>query len=102
MLAFSKEKLKLRIVQNKYIRFCLNLPLTCYINPSINWLAVSDRVEYCIANTVFKYWSRIVPGYIDEMFNPSPCRYSTRSQMALDIPLRKTNAERKSLSYGQK
>ena len=32
------------------------------------WLPVSDRVEYCIANTVFKYWNGIVPGYIHEMF----------------------------------
>ena len=107
-LPFLKKnlKLKLRIVQNKYIRFCLNLPLRCYIDRShfrkINWLPVSNRVEYCITNTVLKYWSRIVPGYIDEMFNPSLCRYSTRSQMVLDIPLRKTNKERKSLSHGQK
>ena len=26
----------------------------------VNWLPVSDRAESCIANTVFKYWSRIV------------------------------------------
>ena len=30
----------------------------------INWLPVSDRVEYCIVNTVFKYWNGIVPGCI--------------------------------------
>ena len=74
-----------------------------HIDPShfrkINWLPVSDRVEYCIANTVFKYWNGIVPGYIHEMFKPSLCRYSTRSQMALDIPLRKTNTGQKSLSF---
>ena len=33
------------------------------------------------------------------MFKPSFCRYSTTSQMALDIPLRKTNTGRKSLSF---
>ena len=58
-----------------------------HIDPSnyrkINWFPV----EYCIANTVFKCWNRIVPGYIHEMFKPSLGRYSTRSQMALDIPL---------------
>ena len=43
-----------------------------HIDPShcskINWLPVSDRVECCIANIVFKCWNGIVPGYIHEMF----------------------------------
>ena len=99
----KNSKLKLRKAQNKCIRFCLNLSPRSHINPShfrkINWLPVSDRVEYCIANTVFKYWNGIVPGYIHEMFKPSLCRYSTRSQMALNIPLRKTISEQKSLSF---
>ena len=98
----KKLKLKLQKAQNKRIRFCLNLPPRSHIGPShfrkISWLPVSDRVEYCIANTVFKYWNGVVPGYIHEMFKPSLCRYSTRSQMALDIPLRKTNTGQKSLS----
>ena len=98
----KKLKLKLQKAQNKRIRFCLNLPLRSHMGPShfrkISWLPVSDRVEYCIANTVFKYWNGVVPGYIHEMFKPSLCRYSTRSQMALDIPLRKTNTGQKSLS----
>ena len=33
------------------------------------------------------------------MFKPSLCRYSTRSEMALDIPLWKTNTGQKSLSF---
>ena len=32
------------------------------------------------------------------MLQPTLCRYSTRSQMALDIPLRKINTGQKSLS----
>ena len=39
------------------------------------------------------------PGYIHDMFKPSLCRYSTRSQMAMNIPLRKTNTGQKSLSF---
>ena len=53
----------------------------------INWLPVSDRVEYRIANTVLKCWNGIVPGYIHEIFKTSFCRYSTRSEMAFIIPL---------------
>ena len=64
-----------------------------------NWLPVSDRVEYCITNTVFKYWDGIVPGYIHEMFKPSLGRYCSRSQIALDIPLRTTNTGQKTLSF---
>ena len=83
-------------------KFSLNLPARFHIDLShfrkINWLPVSDRAEYCIANTVFKYWNGIVPGYIHEMFKPSLCRYSTRSQMTPDIPLRKTNTGQKSIS----
>ena len=82
--------------------FCLNLRPRSHIDPShfrkINWLPVSERVEDCMTNTVFRYWNGIVPGYI-HMFKPSLCRYSTRSLMALDMPLRKTNAGQKSLSF---
>ena len=96
-------KLKRQKAQNKYTHFFLNLPLRSHIDlfhfRKINWLPVSDRAEYCIANTVFKYWNGIVPGYIHEMFKPSLCRYSTRSQMALEIPLRKANTAQKSLSF---
>ena len=33
------------------------------------------------------------------MFQPSLCRYSTRSQMALDIPLQKKNTGQNSLAF---
>ena len=84
-------KLKLQKAQNKCIHFCLNLPSRSRINPfhfrKITWHPVSDRVEYYIATDAFKYWNGIVPGYIHVTFKPSLCRYTTRSQMALDIPL---------------
>ena len=61
------QKLKLQKAQKKCIRFCLNLPPRSHIDPlrsrKINWLPPSDRVEYCITNTVFKYWNGTVPIY---------------------------------------
>ena len=61
-------KLKRQKAQKKFIRFCLNLPPRSHIDPShfrkINWLPVSDRVEYCFPNKVFKYWNGILPGYM--------------------------------------
>ena len=99
----KKLKLKLQKVQNKCIRFCLNLPRRSHIDPfhyrKINWLPIIDRVEYCIVNAFFKYWNKIVTVYIYEMFKPSLCRYTARSLMTLDIPLLKTNTEQKNLSF---
>ena len=99
----KKLKVKLQKPQSKCIRFCLNFPPRSHIDPShfrkINWLPASDRVEYRIANTVFKYWNGIVPEYINGMFKLSLCRYSTRSQTALDLTLWKTDVGQKSLSF---
>ena len=52
-----------------------------------------------MANTVFKYWNGIAPGHINEILKPSLCRYSTRSQMSLDIPLWIANTGQQSLSF---
>ena len=38
-------------------------------------------------------------GYIHEMYKPSLGRYRTRSQMVLNVPLRKTKTGQKSLSF---
>ena len=62
------------------------------------WLLVSNTV-YCTANTAFKHWNGIVLAYIYDMFKPSLCKYSTRSLIAFDIPLGKTNTGQKSLSF---
>ena len=102
-LLMKSLKIKYQKVQNKCICFCVNLLTRSNIDPShfreINWLQASKRVECCIANTVFKCWNGIAPGYIHEIFKPSFCRYSMRSRMALDITLRKTNAGQKRLSF---
>ena len=79
MISSFKEKIKtkLQIDQSNYIHFAL--PPTSRIDRSHFSLA-SNTVDHCFANTVFK---------------PSLLRYSTRSQMTLDIRLRKTNTRQK-------
>ena len=105
MVSSFKDKFKAQTSkpQNKCIRFFLSFPLRSLIHlphfKKINWLLVSDRVEYCIVSNFFKYWNGIVPGYIHKTFKPSICKYSTRSQTALDIPLQKANTGQKSLSF---
>ena len=96
-------KLKLQKAQNKHICFCLNLPLRSHINPlhfrKINWLPTSDRVESVLQIPFLSTRMELHHKIFMEMFKPSQCRYSTRSQMALDIPLLKTNTWEKKLVF---
>ena len=90
-------KTKLKIVQNKCIRFCFKLPLRGHINPSyfrkINWLPVESRAELrtsTTSTTVFKYWKGITPSYLNDMFMRLLNNYNIRSKTVLDIPLCRT------------
>ena len=55
----------------------------------INWLLTKQRVEKRIATKVFNYWKGASSLYVDELFVPSRNKCNTRSQMALEIPLKK-------------
>ena len=76
------ETVKYSALQGSIVRLLLFLL-------HINNLPQSSEEEYCFANTIFKCWIGIVLGYIHEMFKLSLCRCSTKSQMALNIPLQK-------------
>ena len=52
-------------------------------------------IKCCITSTVLKYWNGIAPGCIHKIFKFSRYRCSTRSEMALDIPLQETKTEQK-------
>ena len=96
-------KTKLQIALNKCIHFCLELPPRGHINPSHfrkkNWLPVERKIELYTSATVFKYWKRIAPSYLSDMFIPLLNNYNTRSQMVLDMPLCRTNKGQKSMSF---
>ena len=94
----EKFKIKLQKVQNKYIRFCLNLHPRSRVDPSHlrkrKLHPARDRVEHCIVNTVLS--TRIeLHQNIHEMFKPSFLKCSIKSLVSLDIPLWKTNAGQK-------
>ena len=55
-------------------------------------------IKYCITSTVLKYWNGNAPGCIHKIFKFSRYRCSTRSEMALDIPLQETKTEQKRTS----
>ena len=94
-------KAKLQIAQNKCIRFCLELPPRGHVSLShfrrINWLPVEHRIELCTSTTIFKYWKGKALSYLNDMFMPLLNNYNTRLQIALDIPLCRTNEEQKSV-----
>ena len=53
-------KKKLQTLQNKCIRFCLNLNNRDHIGltefEKINWLPINDHFEQCISSTTFKFF----------------------------------------------
>ena len=66
----------------------------------INWLPTKSRVEQCLALNVYKYFNKIAPSYVNDLFLRSRNLYNTRrSHTALDIPLKKSNTGQKSISY---
>ena len=89
-------KKKLQTLQNKCIRFCLNLNNRDHIGSTefekINWLPINDRFEQCISSTTFKFFNDRSPA-----FKPTghPITNTRVSFPKLVQPLRNPN-------YGQK
>ena len=54
----NRLKSKVQILQNKRIRFCLNLDSKAHLGltelEKINWLPINDRFELCISSMTFK------------------------------------------------
>ena len=101
----NRLKLKLQILQNKCIRFCLNLDSKAHIGltefEKINWLTINDRFEQCISSITFKYFNYLSPLYMYDVFKlAGQNTTATRTSLfKLNQPLRKTNHRQKSLSF---
>ena len=101
------KKLKNRIhtLQNKCIRFCLQLDKMPYISQNefakINWLPIEERYNQCINSIAFKYFDNQCPHYLNEVFmKPSESSLSPRtSYQKLQQPFRKTNTGQNTLSF---
>ena len=98
-------KKKLQTLQNKCIRFCLNLNNRDHIGltefEKINWLPINDRFEQCISSTTFKFFNKRSPAYMNDVFKPAghPNTNTRASFIKLIQPLRNTNYGQKTLSY---
>ena len=96
----KKFKTKLQTLQNKCVRFCLQLDHRAHVGitefKKINWLPVDYRFRQVIAANVFKFFDDKCPLYMKDVFDKScMSQASTRNSiMKLSKPLRRT-------SYGQ-
>ena len=101
----NRLKSKLQMLQNKCIRFCLNLHSKANIGltefEKINWLSINDRFERCVGSVTFKYFIYLSPLYMNDVFTLTGQNTSaTRTSLfKLSQPLRKTNHGQKCLSY---
>ena len=88
----KKFKTKLQTLQNKCVRFCLQLDNKAHVGitefKQINWLPVNYRFRQCLAANVFKFFDDKCPLYMKDVFD-KPCisQASTRnSTMKLSQP----------------
>ena len=101
----QKLKKKLQIMQNKYIRFCLQLDKMSTIShkefKDLNWLPVINKFEQCVISIVFRFISGNCPYYLNEVFKLAPeGNISLRNKfLKLKRPIRNTNTGQKALSF---
>ena len=93
----KKFKTKLQTLQNKCVRFCLQLDNKAHVGitefKQINWLPVNYRFRQCLAANMFKFFDDKCPLYMKDVFD-KPCISqvsTTNSTMKLSQPLRRTN-----------
>ena len=91
-------KKKLQTLQNKCIRFCLNLNNTDHTGltefEKINWPPKNERFEQCISSITNKFFN-------NTFFKPAghPSTNTRASFLKLKQPLRNTDHGQKTLSY---
>ena len=92
-------------MQNKCIRFCLNLGNLDHIGTKefkkIKWLNTSDRFIQCVCSAAFNFIHKNCPDYMSDIFHIAfQGNIDTRSSfLKLKQPLRKTNMGQNSISF---
>ena len=100
----KRLKSKLQILQNKCIRFCLNLNNRAHIGQKefeqINWLPFNDRFKQIISSVSFKFCNNTSPPYMNHVFKPAgqPNTTTRASLLKSNQPLRRTNHGQKIFS----
>ena len=83
-----KSYRKIKIMQNKWIRFCLRLDKMQHISLTqfrlINWLPTKERVHQCINALTFKFVDNNCPFYLNEIFEFAlPCWINTKNNFTV-------------------
>ena len=101
----KKLKDKLKVTQDKGIRFCLKLQCREHISnehlQKLNCLPINQRFKQCVTSTIFIFAQNKCPAYTNENFRPAEnIRINTRnSSLKLRHPFRKTSTGENDLSY---
>ena len=67
---------------------------------AIYWLPTKNRVDQHICVNIMKFFKGTAPAYADEIFQPvDQSRVTRRSKFKLNLPIRKSSAGQKCLSY---
>ena len=100
----KKFKSKLQTVQNRFIRYCVQLDNRSQTGEKhfekLNWLPVSERFNQYLCSNAFKFFKETCPLYFHDIYRQSgQNQANTRSVLKLKHPLRNTCSGQKDLSY---
>ena len=95
----------MQAIQNKCIRFCLQLDSRRHIGikefEQLNWFPVFERFNQCICSNAFKFFNENCPPYLYDLYKPSgQDQINTRSSvLKLKHPSWSTCSGQNTLSY---
>ena len=100
----KKYKNKLQVLQNKCIRFCLQLDNIEHIGTEhfdkISWLPIDQRFKQCVSTSIFKFFSEMCLQYLNEIYRTNQNNTATtNSSLKLFQPLRTKALSQECLSY---
>ena len=96
----KKYKSKLQLLQNKCIRFCLQMDNREHIGTEhfdkINWFSIDQRCKQCLSTSVFKFFSEMCLQYMNEICKSSNQNNTVTRNSSLKLfqPLRTNKALR--------
>ena len=100
-----KYKKQLQVLQNKCIRFYLQLDNIQHIGTEhfekINWLPIDERFKQCLSASVLKFFSEICPQHMNEIYRTTNQNNTITRNYSLKLfqPLRTKALSQKCLSY---